>query len=222
MPKSGYLPDISGVFERWRKYYLDALDSHSTNKWSHVSLGLHNMNGALDEDYRLTISDTKWQENEDGYIVWDCQNCTEEKIIIVNEGKENEKEKTIKVPTRSKRSEIKIFTEHCNKVVQFLSGLDNRKMWVCPKCKHIMSVASTKATMLKYPAPHYRDCIYSEPIQPLTGLQTRRGSYPQQMRRWARYFSIEIEHKLLQYRLEYIKQHDGQDMGMFVRTDPGE
>ena len=179
------------------------------------------MNGSLDEDYRLTISDKRWEENEDGYIVWDCPNCTEEKTTIVNKGKDDEHEKTRIIPTRSKKEDITIFTETCSDVVVLLSGLSTRKMWICPKCKNIASVASTKATMLKYPEPHYRDCIYSEPKQPITGLQTRRGSYPQQMRVWAKYFSRELEHKLALYRLEYIKQNDGMDMEFAYKDEGG-
>ncbi len=205
MTKSGYLPDISGNFTRWRQYYLDGLGDET---WPRVALGLHNMNGALDEEYRLPVSDKGWIEKEPGYIVWDCPNCTELKKITVNKGKENEYKKEVEIPTRSKRSDITIFEEKCDDVVSLLSGMTKRKMWVCPVCKNTAPVFSVKATLLKYPEPHYRECIYSEPERPLTGLKRRRGSYPEQMRIWAKNYSHELEHKLALYRLEYIKQHE--------------
>lgn len=220
LPKAGYLPDISGVFQRWRQHYLEGLEARPNPNWSQVSLGLNNMNGSLDEDYRLSISDRDWETRADGYIVWDCQNCTTPQEKIINKGEDKEYKKFVDMPTRSKRSDIRIYEEKCNSIIKLLTGVKTRKMWICPKCNNIASIASVKATLLKYPEPHYRDCIYSEPVQPLTGLQTRRGSYPQQMKVWAKHFSHELEHKLALYRLEYIRQHD-EDME-FMYKDKGD
>ena len=67
MGKVGYLPDISGTFVHWRGEYIRG---RQFGDWGMASLGLHNMNGALEEDYRLPIDSDMWQEKEGGYITW--------------------------------------------------------------------------------------------------------------------------------------------------------
>lgn len=208
MPKSGYLPDISGNFSRFRVEYREGMDS---GKWAKAALALHHMNGALDDEYRLPISNEMWMEQQDGYIVWECLECTSPQKVIRNKGEEDEEEEIIQVPTRSKKEEIRIFEEKCNDVISFLSGRKSRRMWECPKCHAIAPVRSVRSKLLKYPAPHYRGCIYEEPEAPKTGLMMRRGSYPTAMRKWTKLFSIELEHQLTIYRLEYIRRN-GEDM----------
>lgn len=218
MGKSGYLPDISGIFVRWRQHYLEGLE---ISKWGAVSLGLNNMNGALDEEYRLPINTKKWGELEDGYIIWECGFCTMDKEKIVNKGKENEKKKIIQVPTVTKREDVTVFEEICSDIISILSGHKKRKMWICPSCKNMASVESVESALVRYAEPHYRGCIYKEPTRPLTGLMRRRGSYPEQMKEWAKSYSVELEHQLALYRLEYIAQH-GMDMGDMMVKDRGD
>jgi phage FluMu protein Com len=208
MGKSGYLPDISGNFTRWRQYYLDGL---AIGNWSQVSLGLNNMNGSLDEEYRLPVNNKSWVEQEGGYVVWECPLCTTTETKIYNKGEADEYSKQIQVPTTSKRSDITIFTENCTDIIKLLTGKRQRKMWICPKCKGVNSVDKVESALVKYAEPHYRNCIYEEPIRPLTGLKRRRGTYVEQMKKWAKAYSLELEHKLALYRLEYIAQH-GEDM----------
>lgn len=208
MPKSGYLPDISGNFTRWRMEYREGMDS---GNWAKASLALHNMNGSLDAEYRLPINTELWQSQQDGYVVWECTKCTTEQKIIENKGEEDETEKIIEVPTRSKKDEIRIFEERCSPVIQLLAERKSRRMWECPKCGEIAPVRSVSSKLLKYPAPHYRGCIYEEPEAPKTGLMRNRGAYPTAMRKWTKNYSIELEHQLAIYRLEYIRQH-GEDM----------
>jgi len=212
MTKVGYLPDISGNFVRWRMEYLRGI---SMNDWQMAALGLHNMNGALDADYRLPISTEKWNEKQDGYVVWSCTECTTGVNHIYNEGEENQYSKVIQVPTTSKRKDIHIFIERCTDVIALLSGKTQREMWICPKCDNISSVTDVQKKMMKYPEPHFRGCIYAEPTRPLTGLMRRRGTYPRQMRAWVKFYSLELEHQLALYRLEYIKVngHDMEDGG---------
>lgn len=177
-------------------------------KWRDVALGLHNMNGALDEDYRLPINTKEWNSKDDSYIVWICDHCTTTKKVRVDpDDPDNKKMKEIQVPTQSKREDIRIFTERCSQVVRILSGHKTRKMWECPKCKTVASVDTARLKRIKYAEPHYRGCIYQEPELPLTGLERRKGNYPEEMRKWAKYYSMELEHQLALYRLEYIKEH---------------
>lgn len=218
MPKSGWLPDVSSVFAYWRTKYIEAMNSKS---WDEASLSLHNMNGALDTDYRLPISDEEWNKQNDGYVVWKCNECTTTQKKVMNEGEDNEYIKEIQVPTTSRREDIKVFEERSSQVVQILSGEKTRKMWTCPKCGNVDSVKHVKSEMIRYQTPHFRGCIYSEPQRPLTGLERRRGEYPQYMRKWARNYSMELEHRLAVYRLEYIKQngHDMEDSGYQDKGD---
>ena len=182
-----------------------------SGKWGKASLALHNMNGSLDAEYRLPINTEMWQSQQDGYIVWECQFCTTTKTVkeVDEEGEETSKQVT--APTRSKKDEIKIFEERCSPVIQLLSERKVRRMWICPKCGEIAPVRSVSSKLLKYPAPHYRGCIYEEPEAPKTGLMRNRGAYPAAMRKWTKMYSIELEHQLAIYRLEYIRQH-GEDM----------
>jgi hypothetical protein len=212
MAKSGYLPDLSGVFTSWRDVYKKALTS---GNWKDASLALHNMNGALDEDYRLPISSEMWKNNVEGFIVWRCKNCTTTEKKTINKGDDDEYEKEIEVPTTSKRSEIRIFQRRNNTVVSFLAEEEITKMWECPKCLSSDSVKNAEQENQTYPSPHYRGCIYDEPSRPLTGLAMRRGAYPRSMEAWCRNYSIELEHQLAVYRIEYIRQngHDMEDSG---------
>ena len=210
MPKSGYLPDISGTFSRWRQEYREGMDN---GKWAKASLGLHNMNGSLDAEYRLPISNETWIQQQDGYIVWECanENCITDRKVKHTDDEGEVTFEIVHERTRSKKEEINIFEENCSDVIQLLSGRKTRRMWVCPKCSSIAPVRSVSSKLLKYPAPHYRGCIYEEPEAPKTGLMMRRGSYPTAMRKWTRLYSLELEHQLTIYRLEYIRQH-GEDM----------
>lgn len=218
MTKSGYLPDISGTFAKWRQEYREGMDG---GKWAKASLALHNMNGSLDDDYVLPISDEKWSDQHDGYVVWECTQCmTERKIKHTDDDGEVTYE-TVTEPTRSKKDEIKIFEEKCSDVIRLLSNLKTRRMWGCPKCGNIAPVRSVSSKLLKYPAPHYRSCIYTEPQPPKTGLMMRRGNYPTLMRKWTRLFSFELEHQLAVYRLEYIKRN-GVDMEDSGYQDKGD
>jgi len=165
------------------------------------------MNGSLDEDYRLPINTKEWTEKQDGFIVWVCDNCTEEKTDVTKNEDGTETRKKYKVPTQSKREDINVFEENCSQIVEILSGKKTRKMWECPKCKNVSSVAKVRAKLIRYAEPHYRGCIYREPDLPLTGLQRRKGNYPEEIRTWAKLYSMELEHKLAEYRLEYIKEH---------------
>lgn len=212
MAKSGYLPDISGTFNYWRDKYNKGIES---GNYDSASLALHNMNGSLDLDYRLPISSKEWGEKEDGYIVYECKECTETEMKTMNKGDEDEYEKEIEIPSRFKRTEIKIYTEECNEIVRLLIGSKTRKMWICPKCDNHSSVSSVEKTIVEYKSPNFRGCIYKEPDRPITGLQRRRGIYPNLMKQWCKNYSIELEHQLAVYRLEYIRQtgHDMEDSG---------
>ncbi|MCJ8306831.1 MAG: hypothetical protein HRU07_07275 [Nitrosopumilus sp.] len=208
MGKAGILPDLTSTFSYWRKQYDDAL---SSGNWSTMSLALHHMNGALEIEYRIPISSDLWEEQKDGYIVWKCNSCTSPETKIINKGEDNEYTKEIQVATCSKREDIERFTEKCSDIIRVLSGDITRRMWICPNCKNIASVRSVESQILKYKQPHYRGCIYEEPSRPKTSLMRNRGSYPSDMRKWGRTYSIELERQLAVYRIEYISQH-GHEM----------
>lgn len=209
MPRSGYLPDVSGVFGSWRDVYKKAL---SSGNWDDASLALHNMNGALDDEYRLPINSEMWEKKKDAYVVWKCNNCTTIETKIINKGEEDEYTKEIEVPTCSKHEDIRTYTQQCDPILKLLVGTETREMWVCPKCNHADAVSNVETQLRKHKSPHYRGCIYDEPTKPLTGLAQRRGGYPARMEAWCRNYSIELEHQLAIYRLEYVQQHDGEDM----------
>ena len=208
LARSGYLPDVSSVFGSWRDTYKKAM---SSGNWDLAALSLHNMNGALDVDYQLPISNEIWEEKKESCIVWKCNNCTTTETKIINKGKEDEYKKEVQVPTCSKYEDIRTYDEQCSLELQILSGQKTRHMWVCPKCTESSSVEKTEKEMQKYPSPHYRGCIYEQPAKPKLGLMQRRGTYPAQMEAWCTNYSMELEHQLANYRLEYVAEH-GHDM----------
>jgi hypothetical protein len=216
--KAGVLPDLTSTFSYWRKQKDDALKS---GDWDTLSLSLNHMNGALELDYRVPTDDDLWKGQKDDYIVWKCNSCTTTEKKTINKGEDNEYIKEVEVPTCSELHEIKIFEENCSDIVAFLTESKTRKMWECPKCNHVSSVKSRETQLRKYPRPHYRVCIYTEPERPLTGLMRRRGSYPKLMRVWGRNYSLELERQLAVYRIEYIKQngHDMEDSGYKDKGD---
>lgn len=215
--KAGVLPDLSTTFVFWRKKYIDGLEA---NKWDQMTLGLTNMNGTLEIDYRLPISTEEWNMQQD-VIVWKCDNCTTTETKIINEGDDDQYTKEIEVPTISKRKDIRTFVEYCSSQIIFLSGKKKRKMWICPKCENVSSVDLVKSALMKFKQPNFRSCIYEQPQRPLTGLKRRRGLYPEEMRVWGTHYSEELEHKLALYRMEYISQH-GHDMQDSDYKDEGD
>ena len=212
MARSGYLPDLSGVFTTWRDSYRKAMVSED---WDNASLSLHNMNGALDVDYRIPISSPMWEEKREDYIIWKCNNCTTTETKTINKGEDDEYTKEIELPTCSEFKDIRIYDERCDLTTEILTGKKSIEMWDCPKCKQSATVSQSKKEMMKYPRPHYRSCIYDEPIKPNGGIAIRHGVYPTQMEIWCRNYSIELEHQLAVYRLEYISKmgHDMEDSG---------
>lgn len=219
MGRSGYLPDLSGVFNYWRKKYDDAMTS---GDWDKASLALHNMNGTLEEEYRLAISNEMWEENKDSYIVWKCDNCTTKSKKIINKDSDDEYEKEVEEPTCSEYKDIETYFEVCTLEISILSGgKTKREMWICPKCKNHESVDMVKRQRRKHKSPHYRECIYEEPIKPNSQWMRRRGKYPAQMEIWAKFYSIELEHRLSKYRLEYVRimGHDMEDSGYVDKGD---
>jgi len=218
MGKAGVLPDLSTTFVYWRKKYIDALES---GQWDVMSLALHNMNGTLEAEYRLPISTEDWNKQKDSEIVWKCNECTTTETKVINEGEDDQYTKEIQVPTVSKRDDIKVFDQYSSQVVTVLIDQKVRKMWQCPSCDNISSVADVKTAEMKFEAPHFRGCIYDEPQRPPTGLMRRRGIYPASMRKWGTAFSKELEHKLALYRMEYISQH-GHDMADSGYQDEGD
>ncbi|MCH7967559.1 MAG: hypothetical protein IIB02_09145 [Thaumarchaeota archaeon] len=97
----------------------------------------------------------------------------------------------------------------------FFLSCKTRKIWICGKCKNEAPVLDVDEKLSKHEEPFYRGCIRVEPVRPITGLAIRRGSYPAQMRSWCVDFSLELEHQLAVYRIEYINQtgHDMEDSG---------
>jgi hypothetical protein len=207
--KAGFLPDATSTFAYWRKQKDDAL---AINDWDKMSLALRHMNGALPIEYRIIVNDELWNQQKDHYIVWKCSNCTTTEHKTINEGEENEYVKEIEVPTTSNLKDIVLFTEHCLGVLTLLTESKTREMWICPSCKNIASVGSKETQLKRHEMPHYRDCIYSEPSKPLTGLMRRRGAYPLLMRKWGENFSIELERKLVLYRIEYAPMESMESM----------
>jgi hypothetical protein len=216
--RAGVLPDLSTTFVYWRKKYIDALES---GQWDVMSLALHNMNGTLEVEYRLPISNEKWDSQKDSVIVWKCNSCTTTETKVINEGEDDEYIKEIEVPTVSKRDDIKIFDQYSSQVLLVLTQQPIRKMWMCPKCETISSVEDVKSAEMKFEAPNFRGCIFEEPQRPPTGLMRRRGIYPTSMRRWGTAYSKELEHKMALYRIEYISQHQ-HDMADSGYQDEGD
>lgn len=198
--KAGFLPDATSTFAYWRKIKDDAI---FTGDFDKASFALHHMNGALPLEYRIQTNDELWNNQKDHYIVWKCNNCTTTEQKTINEGADDQYIKDVEVPTTSERKDIRIYEENCSQYVAILLGKSKRDMWVCPKCKNVASVDSKETQLRRHDLPHYRDCIYSEPQRPFTGLERRRGIYPKMMRIWGTKFSIELERKLVLYRIEY-------------------
>lgn len=210
MGRSGYLPDLSGVFTTWRDAYRKAMISKD---WDTASLALHNMNGALDVDYRLPSSTKLWEEKREDFIIWKCGNCTTTETKTINKGEEDEYTKDVQVPTCSEFKDIRIYNQRCDLITETLTGKKSIEMWDCPKCKQPATVAQSQKEKREYSRPFYKTCIYDEPIKPNGGIIASHGVYPAKMSAWCRHYSIELEHQLAIYRLEYIAKmgHDMED-----------
>lgn len=217
LPRSGYLPDVSGVFGSWRDSYKKAMAS---GDWDLASLSLHNMNGALDVEYRLPISTEIWIRNKEGYVVWKCKFCTTTETKVINQDQDDEYTKEIEVPTITKAEDVKTFEERCDFETQVLLHQISRRVWSCSKCKGVQPCLTVETKMFTHQRPHYRGCIYDEPIKPRNQMMQRRGSYPANMREWCVNYSKELEHQLAIYRLEYIKIN-GEDMADSEYKDDG-
>ncbi|MBC8501912.1 MAG: hypothetical protein H8D35_02155 [Nitrosopumilus sp.] len=208
--KSGYLPDIVSKFGKLYDSYRKHMES---GNWVEASLSLHLMNGALDINYRIPISTRLWESKRESWKLWECNNCTTTETRIINKGEDDESSEDVEISSSFEKKDVKIFTEKCSAQVAILSGKKKREMWICPKCENITSVTSTLKRLQKHENPHYRGCIYDEPITPKTGLMRNRGAYPTAMRKWCTSYAKELEHRMMIYRVEYQKAHPDEDYG---------
>ena len=211
MGKSGYLPDISYNFGFYRTL---AVNSLQRKDYGGARSSLFNLNGCLGEEYLVSIN-SEWHEQAcKDQSVYLCNHCTMSVEKIVNKGEENEYTKEIQIPTEISKSNVKVFDLTLPFFESVLLKSKSEKAWLCPVCKKVNKMKSTKKVISEKERPYFLKVIPECPIRPM-GIDRL---FVTKFEGWFWNFLEEINWQEVFYRKEYISQH-GQDMDISGYTE---
>jgi hypothetical protein len=216
MGKSGYLPDISGRFNQWTGYAVKQLQ---VKNYEGAIGALDNMNSLLDEEHRITVDTDEYFRKLASEKFYLCNFCTESRQHIENpeEDPEDHIITKIKIPTEVNYSEIKVFDRTCDYMESVMTSQRTRKAWICPKCKSTNMMKDTKVIQAEHDEPFYIGIVPEPPMR----TSTNRIGFDRRFRRYFNIYSKELEHALMNYRVDYIKDH-GEDMADRQFVDKGD
>jgi hypothetical protein len=204
MGKAGYLPDISGRFSQWTGHAIRSLASRD---YDNAIGALNNMNALLDEEHRITVSTQVYNEKVMAEKFFQCNYCTMLINEVVNKGDEHEHTQKVKVPTEVNYADIHIFSLRGSYVQTVLLNTKDSKVWRCPTCKNLNKLINTMIIESVRERPFYIRVIPDPPVRTISN----RIGFDRLFKRYFNNYFEELENALMNYRVEYIKEH-GEDM----------
>ena len=183
--KSGYLPDISSAFGFWRSYSVNAVEKKDYNA---AASGLNNINSLLTEEYIITVNTTKYNESVDENITYQCRSCDEITSLL----------------------NIEVCDILLSATDSVITGKKTSRQWFCKACKHWTPQNQTSMVKSQNASPFYSRVVPTCPIRKIGLLG--RNNFSTEFDRWFYNFLEELQHALAIYRIEYVSQHDGEDM----------
>ena len=179
-------PDINTAFNTHRKQAIIAMDN---GKWLKALGALYAINGALPEDYRVIISDQKYQEMTRQDILVTCKKCKGE----INYNK------------------IKVLSVLMPAIESLISGNNTEKVWFCPECNEENNLIGTAMKQTILQQPYYLGVIQKPPTRS-DGLLSH-VNYRKLMERWCHTMLDELEAKMAEYRDDNWKRGDEEEFG---------
>jgi predicted nucleic-acid-binding Zn-ribbon protein len=164
-------------------------------RWTEVLGALYSLNALLPAEYRVIISDQKYNELTRQSLMITCQKC----------GKDSDYNK-IKIQVLITRS-----------LERFVSGQEHVKMWTCTKChnSNYLSQSVVKQTVLSQP---YYLGVVPYPPRRQDGVKNHL-EFDRKMERWAWTMLSELEEKMAQYRDDNWDRGDNDTLdGVVVDT----
>ena len=217
MGKAGYLPDISGRFNQWTAY---ANSQHEKRNYLGASAGLMNMNALLDEDHRVSVNTKQYDAKMNEDTLYCCNYCEMQLKVKVNVGEEDERFEVTNVKREVPSSEVQIFDLKTMLIESVVSGNKFHKTWICNHCHRNNKLVETEIIVPQREMPFYLG-IVPEPPRLQSGLGNRLG-FHDGYSKWFFNFSEELEHAMMDYRVDYITEH-GSDMAEFgLKMDKGD
>lgn len=204
MGKAGYLPDISGRFAFWTGH---AIRSRASRDYDNAIGALNNMNGLLDEDHRITVSTQVYEDKVMSEKFFQCNYCTMTISQTVNEGEEDEHTEKAKVPNEVNYADVHIFRLRGSYLQSVLLDTKDSKVWRCTSCKNLNKLTNTVIIESEREKPFYIKVVPDPP----TRTTSNRFGFDKKFNDYFNNFFEELENALMNYRVEYIKEH-GEDM----------
>lgn len=175
------LPDINTAFNTHRKRAILAIED--TN-WTEALGALYAINACLPEEYRVIISNQKYDELTKEDLIAYCNKCKE----------------------YTNRNMIKIISVLTSPLEQLITNETTRKMWFCPQCKQENRLVDTNMEQTILAQPYYIGVIKLPPSR--TDDIVSHLTYDRVMERWCWTMLTELEQKMAQYREDNWKKED--------------
>lgn len=185
------LPDVNTAFNTHRKRAIIAIEMEN---WTEALGALSSINAALPEEYRVIISNQKFQELTKNDLIITCKNCKEQIDF-----------KKIKI--------LKVLTSPIEKLI---TRQIYQKIWMCPKCNKDNLLKGTPMEQTILAQPYYLGVISKPPTR--TDDLNSHVSYDKFMERWCWTMLAELEQKMAQYRDDNWQRGD-EDLNMLMPID---
>jgi len=192
MPQAA-LPDLNTAWIMDKREFLNAL---KLKNYGVVFWSLSSINAAMPEDYRVEISDQKYNDELKKDLLVKCSHCDIElkhKDIVVRE----------------------VLKHH---VVATMTGTDKEKVWECSNCHKYNNLSKTPMIQIKPKEPYFLKVVPNPPSR--KGSLLDRIEYHKRAEAWAYRFYTEISHQMSKLRTEY--KPKGEDQEELTHIDGGE
>lgn len=178
---------------------------------------LNNMNALLTDDYMISIDTDEYERKMAAEKFYQCNFCTTMEDYITNPDEEEPIKEKRAIPTEIPISEVHVFDLKTDFVESVLSKCKSKKAWICPKCRNINKLSNTNVVKTERIEPFYLGVI---PTPPRFSSLNRMG-FEKKFREYYNNYCKELEHAMMLYRIDYIKE-TGEDMTDSPFRDTGD
>lgn len=186
------LPDVNTAFNTHRKRAIIAIEMQN---WTEALGALNAINAALPEEYRVIISDQKYQKITKQDVLATCRNCKEQ---VDYHG-------------------VRKHTLITSPIQILITSSGTRTIWVCPKCGSDNDPRLTEFEQTVLAQPYYLG-IMSKPPTRKDDLDSH-VTYDRIMEIWCWSMLGELEQKMAQYRDDNWQRGDEDlNLGMPIDT----
>jgi hypothetical protein len=210
------LPNITEEFNFHKREALAALQRQD---YQRATSAIKTLNECLGEDYMIEISTSKYDDELKTNTTYQCNFCTMDSEVTVNKGDEDEKTKTIQVPTEIPVKDIRKYKVKLNDAQSFFLKSKTKECWTCSSCSKQNDMRKTVRVVPKRQQPFFLKVVSDPPVR-TSGIASRRP-YRKLYNNWFNNFMEEITWSMVLYRTEWKSQNDGEEMGGYQDKGDG-